>query len=52
MSKLYGVGVGPGDPDLMTVKALNAIKKSKVICFAGKSEDTSIAFNIAKKAMP
>ena len=48
MSKLYGVGVGPGDPDLMTVKALNAIKKSKVICFAGKSEDTSIAFNIAK----
>ena len=52
MSKLYGVGVGPGDPDLMTVKALNAIKKSKVICFAGKSEDTSIAFNIAKKSMP
>ena len=31
MSKLYGVGVGPGDPDLMTLKALNAIKKSKVI---------------------
>ena len=52
MSKLYGVGVGPGDHDLITVKALNAIKKSKVICFAGKSEDTSIAFNIAKKAMP
>ena len=52
MSKLYGVGVGSGDPDLMTLKALNAIKKSKVICFAGKSEDTSIAFNIAKKAMP
>ena len=52
MSKLYGVGIGPGDPELITIKALNAIKKSKIICFAGKSEDSSIAFNIAKKAMP
>ena len=31
MNKLYGVGVGPGDPELMTIKALNAIKKSKTI---------------------
>ena len=31
MSKLYGVGVGPGDPDLMTVKALNAIKRKKYV---------------------
>ena len=29
MSKLYGVGVGPGDPELMTIKALNAVKISK-----------------------
>ena len=52
MSKLYGIGVGPGDPELMTIKALNAIKKTKIICFAGKSEDSSIAFSIAKKVMP
>lgn len=52
MGKLFGIGVGPGDPDLMTLKALKALKKSNVVCFAGKSEDTSIAFSIAKKAMP
>lgn len=52
MTKLYGIGVGPGDPELMTVKALNAIKSSDIICFAGKSETASIAFNIAKQALP
>ena len=52
MSKLYGVGVGPGDPELMTIKAINAIKRSKTVCFPGKSEDSSIAFNIAKQAIP
>ena len=40
MGKLFGIGVGPGDPDLMTLKALKALKKSNVVCFAGKSEDT------------
>ena len=52
MNKLYGVGVGPGDPELMTIKALNAIKKSKTICYPGKSDDTSIAFNIVKPVVP
>lgn len=27
----YGIGVGPGDPELLTVKAINAIKNSDVI---------------------
>ena len=52
MNKLYGVGVGPGDPELMTIKALNAIKKSKTICYPGKSDDTSIAFNIVRHVVP
>ena len=52
MSKLYGVGVGPGDPELMTIKAINAIKRSKIVFFPGKSEDSSIAFNIAQQAIP
>ena len=29
--KLFGIGVGPGDPELLTVKAINAIKQLDVI---------------------
>ena len=29
--KLYGVGVGPGDPELMTIKAVRIIKECDVI---------------------
>ena len=29
---LYGIGVGPGDPELMTLKALKALQKAPVIC--------------------
>lgn len=39
--KLYGIGVGPGDPELLTLKALNAIKKCGVI--AGQKSAFAIA---------
>ncbi len=44
----YGIGVGPGDPELLTVKAINAIKNSNVI-IAPKTEKKSgsVALNIA-----
>ncbi len=29
---LYGIGVGPGDPELLTLKALKALQKVPVIC--------------------
>jgi len=29
--KLYGIGAGPGDPELLTLKAINAIKNCDVI---------------------
>ncbi len=32
MGCLYGIGVGPGDPELLTLKALKAIRKAPVIC--------------------
>ncbi len=45
----YGIGVGPGDPELLTVKAINAIKNSEVI-IAPKTEkkSDSLALTIAQ----
>ena len=31
MSELIGIGVGPGDPDLLTVKAVKAIQNADII---------------------
>lgn len=31
--KLYGLGVGPGDPELLTLKALNRLKAASVVAF-------------------
>ena len=52
MTKLgtfYGIGVGPGDPELLTVKAIRAIKETDVI-IAPKTEkkEGSVALEIAK----
>lgn len=52
MTKLgtfYGIGVGPGDPELLTVKAINAIKSVDVI-IAPKTEkkEGSVALSIAR----
>lgn len=45
----YGVGVGPGDSELLTIKAVNAIKNADVI-IAPKTEkkDGSVALTIAE----
>lgn len=45
--KLYGVGVGPGDPELMTVKAIRTIERSDVIVVPGKKAENSVAYRIA-----
>ncbi|MBQ2640528.1 MAG: precorrin-2 C(20)-methyltransferase, partial [Lachnospiraceae bacterium] len=50
--KAYGVGVGPGDPELMTLKAVRLIRESDVIAFPGKSAEESVAYRIARGAVP
>ena len=50
--KLYAVGVGPGDPDLMTLKALKTIKNADCIACPESHGDPGVAYEIAKKAVP
>lgn len=49
---LYGVGVGPGDPELMTVKAVRLIKENQVIAVPGEEAFSSVAYKIAVQAVP
>ena len=47
MPELIGIGVGPGDPELLTVKAVNAIHDADVIlCPASKEDRPSIALSV------
>ena len=50
LASLTVVGVGPGDPSLLTIAALKAIKKSKVVFFPISSEEKkSLSAEIVKK---
>ncbi|WIY53600.1 precorrin-2 C(20)-methyltransferase [Devosia sp. YIM 151766] len=45
--KLIGVGTGPGDPDLLTIKAVRAIENADVVAWFAKSGNASNARAIA-----
>jgi len=40
---LYGLGVGPGDPELLTLKALRILKAAPVIAYPAPDHGTSFA---------
>ena len=47
MPELIGIGVGPGDPDLLTVKAVKAIQSADTImCPASNEDRPSIALSV------
>lgn len=48
--KLYGVGVGPGDPELLTLKALRVVKEADIIAVPGENPRESVAYKIVKGA--
>ena len=54
MSKgiIYGIGVGPGDPELMTLKAVKLMREADVIAVPGKDPKASVAYKIAAGAVP
>ena len=51
-AKLYGVGIGPGDPELLTLKALRIIRESDVIALPGSEPKDTVAYQIVKGAYP
>ena len=42
--KLYGVGVGPGDPKLMTYLAVETIKNCEVIAVPADGKEHAISW--------
>ena len=52
MMVIYGVGVGPGDPELMTLKAARLIREADVLCLPRGPKERSRAYQIAVQAVP
>lgn len=50
--KLYGVGVGPGDPELMTLKAVRVIREADLIVLPALERELCRAYRIARCAVP
>lgn len=46
---LYGIGIGPGDPDLVTIKAVKILEIADVICVPKSKEQASTALSIVGK---
>lgn len=51
--KFYALGIGPGDPELITLKAVRILKSVDVVCVPkGKKTGESIALSIVNKVVP
>lgn len=49
---LYGLGVGPGDPELMTLKAVKTLQACSVLVVPDADRGESVAYQIAVQACP
>src|SRR5262245_45078560 len=48
----YGLGVGPGDPELITLKAWRIISQVPVIAYPAANGGESLAYSIAAPFIP
>jgi len=46
---LYGIGVGPGDPELITLKAHRILKACSVVAYPAPDDGTSFARSIVSE---
>ena len=51
-SKIYGIGVGPGDPELITIKAKRILERADLIVYPAPENGNSIAKSIAAPHFP
>lgn len=50
--KLYVIGIGPGDPELLTLKAVRILRDVPCICVPkGKEDGSSLALSIVEKTL-
>lgn len=50
MNKFYGIGVGVGDPEMLTIKAVNILKRIDIVLIPNAGRNfKSTAYNIAKE---
>lgn len=50
--QLIGVGVGPGDPENLTLKAVRILQESDLLILPAESRDSCRAYQIAVQAVP
>ena len=48
----YGIGIGPGDPEHITLKAVRMMKEVDVIAAPGTDVKETLAYRIAVQAVP
>lgn len=52
MGTMYGIGVGPGDPELMTLRAVKRLRNCQVIAIPHLDKEQCTAYQIAVQAAP
>lgn len=50
--KLIGIGVGPGDPDLLTVRSMDALAQAQVVAYVHAEGRPGIALRTAQAWLP